>query len=198
MSFGNFARLTRDTSRPLAERAGALRSCVQLYRPIGFRATLSFLRPDERDEAALLRALSLLEASRNLRKTHVLRYAASRTRSKLSGHRVPAGSEPNPLDHFGYWYGAPREAARHAIDFWCRKRIPDLVAAGHPPLLGLLAAVGAGTPPPPGLVAELCAPTRTVSLLPLLRFADVATGGQFSYPAWLAGLNELPKARDGR
>ena len=62
MSFGNFARQVRDPALPHRRRVAALRSCVQLYRPIGFEATLSFLHtkagPFRTDEAALLRALA--------------------------------------------------------------------------------------------------------------------------------------------
>lgn len=69
MSFGNFARKVRDPALPHQRRVSALRSCVQLYRPIGFEATLSFLHakagPYRTDEAALLRALAMLETSRS-------------------------------------------------------------------------------------------------------------------------------------
>ncbi|PRX55837.1 hypothetical protein B0I32_12557 [Nonomuraea fuscirosea] len=55
MSFGAFARKVRDPALP-HRRVSALRSCVQLYRPIGFEATLSFLHaeagPFRTDEAA--------------------------------------------------------------------------------------------------------------------------------------------------
>ncbi|MET9301691.1 hypothetical protein ABZX66_20445 [Micromonospora aurantiaca] len=58
MSFSAFARRVRDPALPHQRRVSALRSCVQLYRPVGFEATLSFLEevagPFRRDEAALL------------------------------------------------------------------------------------------------------------------------------------------------
>jgi hypothetical protein len=69
VSFGTYARKVGDGALPFPHRVGASRSCVQLYRPIGFRATLSFLEllagPYQRDEdAALLRAVEALSASR--------------------------------------------------------------------------------------------------------------------------------------
>jgi hypothetical protein len=68
VSFGTYARHVRNPELPYRRRVSALRSCVQLYRPIGFHATLSFLEeiagPFQRDEMALLRALDALVASR--------------------------------------------------------------------------------------------------------------------------------------
>jgi hypothetical protein len=70
VSFGNYARQVRDATLPHGRRVSALRSCVQLYRPIGFHATFSFLAqvagPYDCDEAALLRALDALVASRRV------------------------------------------------------------------------------------------------------------------------------------
>ncbi|MFG3422558.1 hypothetical protein ACIBTZ_24760 [Micromonospora sp. NPDC049460] len=43
MSFGAYARQVRDPALPHRRRVSALWSCVQLYRPIGLHATLSFL-----------------------------------------------------------------------------------------------------------------------------------------------------------
>lgn len=46
MSFGNHARRVRDPALPFRWRVSALRSCVQLYRPLGFRATLGYLEAE--------------------------------------------------------------------------------------------------------------------------------------------------------
>lgn len=77
MSFSAYARKVRDPALPFRRRVSALRSCVQLYRPIGFHATLSFLQelagPYQREEEALHRALDALTASRALRRAEACR-----------------------------------------------------------------------------------------------------------------------------
>ncbi|MGJ6969181.1 hypothetical protein ACSDR0_45555 [Streptosporangium sp. G11] len=123
MSFGNFARKARDTALPHQRRLSALRSCVQLYRPIGFEATLSFLQakagPFRTDEAALLRALAVLEASRSAWQEEKLAYAAARREAKQRGQRSPRPDDINPYTPT-HWYGARREAALHTVSFWYR------------------------------------------------------------------------------
>ncbi|GAA3972334.1 hypothetical protein GCM10023085_63400 [Actinomadura viridis] len=131
MSFSGYARKVRDGTVPYGARVSALRSCVQLYRPIGFHAGLSFLEevagPFRRDEASLLRALETLAASRALWHADIRAYAATRREAKRLGRRVPRPTDPNP-DHFpAYWYGAPRSAALHALAFWRRSRLPALL-----------------------------------------------------------------------
>ncbi len=104
---------------------------MQLYRPLGFHATLSYLEeiagPFRRDEQALLRALELLTISRELWKADVRDYAAQRRRLKLRGQRSPRPTDPNPSHFPDHWYGARQEAALHALKFWCRRRLPDLL-----------------------------------------------------------------------
>ncbi|TDC61603.1 hypothetical protein E1258_11015 [Micromonospora sp. KC207] len=70
MGFGTHARKVRDRSWPYGRRTSALLlSCVRLYRPIGFHATLGILEEmagpyqQDQDEDALLRALDALAAS---------------------------------------------------------------------------------------------------------------------------------------
>ncbi|WP_225730016.1 MULTISPECIES: hypothetical protein [unclassified Nocardia] len=100
MSFNNFARKVRDPTLPYPHRVSALRSCVQLYRPIGFRGTLNFLAeragPLSRDEAALLRALDLLEAARAAWHAELREYAIQRRHAKQHGERSPRRTDPNP------------------------------------------------------------------------------------------------------
>src|SRR3954447_18745485 len=108
MSFGVYARKVRDAPLPYGRRVSALRSCVQLYRPIGFHASLSFLAeiagPFVRDEASLLRALDVLAASRAEWHAAGRRYAAMRREAKRKGQRSPRPKDPNP-DHFPrHWY----------------------------------------------------------------------------------------------
>jgi hypothetical protein len=123
MGFDNFARKVSDTSLPYGHRVVSLRSCAQLYRPIGFRATVSYLEakagPFRHDEAALLRALGVIRASRALWQADVRAYAEKRGEAKRRGLRSPRPGEANPLVP-AYWYGAPREAALHALAHWRR------------------------------------------------------------------------------
>jgi hypothetical protein len=124
MSFGMYARQVRDPALPYRRRVSALRSCVQLYRPIGFHASLSFLEelagPLYRDEAALLAALDILVASRAGWHAAVGEYAAARRRAKRLGQRSPSPTTPNPSNFPLCWYGAPRPAALHAVKRWHR------------------------------------------------------------------------------
>ncbi|MGC5013000.1 hypothetical protein ACLQ2R_19735 [Streptosporangium sp. DT93] len=127
MSFTNFARKVRDPALPHRHRVSALRSCVQLYRPLGFHATLSFLELRagrfQNDETALLGALEVIEASRAARQDEITAYATMRREAKRQGRRNPHEGDPNPhTQSRWYRYGAPREAARHALSFWLRRR----------------------------------------------------------------------------
>jgi hypothetical protein len=98
-----------------------LRSCVQRYRPLGFLATLSFLEqlagPYRSDDAALVRAITCLTASRELWKGAVADYASHRREAKSRGERTPRPLDPNPSHAPDQWYGASRHAARHALTF---------------------------------------------------------------------------------
>ncbi|GAA3471305.1 hypothetical protein [Nonomuraea roseola] len=135
MSFGNFARKVRDTTLPYRHRVSSLRSCVQLYRPIGFKATLSFLEAEagrfRTDEAALLRALSTLEASRAAWQAELRTYAAARRHAKKRGRRSPHPTDANPNTP-AHWYGARRQAALHAVRFWHRRRLAALIDDDDP------------------------------------------------------------------
>ncbi|GAA2324652.1 hypothetical protein GCM10010149_92580 [Nonomuraea roseoviolacea subsp. roseoviolacea] len=129
MSFRSYARKVRDSGLPHRRRVSALRSCVQLYRPLGFNATLSYLESKagsfRSDEAALLRALDIIEASRAVRRAELRAYAARRREAKRQGRRSPRAEDANPnLQSRWYWYGAPREAARHALRFWWGQHFP--------------------------------------------------------------------------
>ncbi|MFB9234065.1 hypothetical protein ACFFWC_00715 [Plantactinospora siamensis] len=136
MSFSAYARHVRNPALPHRRRVSALRSCVQLYRPIGFHATLSFLRvvagPFERDEAALLRALDALSASRAGWHAELREYAVQRRAAKRRGERSPRPNDPNPNRGPGCWYGAPQQAAVHALAFWRRRRLPALLVWPDP------------------------------------------------------------------
>ncbi|GGO81290.1 hypothetical protein [Nonomuraea cavernae] len=136
MSFGTFARRVRDPALPHQRRVAALRSCVQLYRPIGFEATLSFLHakagPFGTEEAALLRALAMLEASRSAWQEAKHAYAAARREAKQRGQRSPHPNDINPYTPL-HWYGARREAALHAVSFWHQRRLSILLTNDDKP-----------------------------------------------------------------
>ncbi|MET9593216.1 hypothetical protein ABZY45_20095 [Streptomyces sp. NPDC006516] len=137
MSFNNHARKARDMTLPHGLRVAQLRSCVQLYRPIGFHATLSFLEaqagPYGRDERALLRALDVLEASRDAWHGELRAFDGVRRRAKGQGARQPRRAERNPYREM-WWSGAPREGALHALSFlrdrgWIPMPVGDPLAA---------------------------------------------------------------------
>ena len=121
MSFAAAARTVRDPRQPHLRRVAALHSCAQMYCPIGFHATLSFLEqeagPYRSDEAALVRALDLLQASRAVWLVAIEDYAATRRAEKRHGRRTPRRTDRSPCMP-GYWYGAPTPAALHALRFW--------------------------------------------------------------------------------
>jgi hypothetical protein len=118
VSFGTYARKVRDPALPFARRVSALRSCVQLYRPIGFNSSLSFLEEIagryRSDEAALLRALNALVASRAQWHVVVEAYAHKRRLAKRRGQRSPRPGDfnPNSLDR---WHGDAQRAALHVM-----------------------------------------------------------------------------------
>lgn len=134
MSYAVQARKVRDESLPYGRRVSALCSCVQMYRPIGFNATLSFLAeelagPYDKDEAALLRALDALTASRSRWLADVCDYADRRSREKREGRRRPHPTDRDPSIAPQYWYGAPRQAAVHALRLRHRRGIPAIPTA---------------------------------------------------------------------
>ncbi|MBN1170631.1 MAG: hypothetical protein JXA67_00475 [Micromonosporaceae bacterium] len=158
MSFSWYARRVRDPGLPHRVRVSALRSCVQLYRPIGFHATLSFLRelagPFDHEEAALVRALDALMASRAGWCADLECYAADRAIAKRRGRRCPGQWEPNPNRGPVYWYGAPHRAALHALRYWRRRRLPTLLSfrldpAARQVLASVDACLAAGGALPP-------------------------------------------------
>lgn len=166
VSFNSFARKVRDTSLPFGLRVSALASCVQLYRPIGHRATLHWLLtaagPYQRDEAALMRALEILIASRRVRQAELAVYAEQRRAAKALGHRCPTKTEPHP-DQFGYWFGAPREAALHALELWRSQSKPRPGRVGYRDALtdrvdaAVAECLRAGGSPSPKWLAEVSA-----------------------------------------
>ncbi|MGW3012681.1 hypothetical protein ACWC9R_28135 [Streptomyces sp. NPDC001219] len=94
----------RDERLPLARRHSALRCAVGHYCPLGFNATWAYLAatacpsPDlRRDPAALLRALSTLEASRAAWLGELEAFAARRHAEKATGRRTPQAADTQRL-----------------------------------------------------------------------------------------------------
>jgi hypothetical protein len=128
MSFGTYARKVRDPRLPLWVRVSALHSAVVHYRPLGWRATLSFLEEVagryRANEPALMRALDLLEESRRTWQAEVRAYTETRRTAKGYGRRSPQPADPNPFRRPTGWHGPLRLAASlHALTFW-RERMP--------------------------------------------------------------------------
>ncbi|WP_191305771.1 hypothetical protein [Lentzea cavernae] len=117
-------RKVLDDSLPLGRRVTALCYCLERYSPIGFHASLSFLRvvagDFTRDPAALPSAMELLNSSYAAWQAELRAYGVLRRHAKRLGHRSPHPSAPNP-NQPSHWYGAPREAALHAVWVWYSK-----------------------------------------------------------------------------
>ena len=98
MSFAVHARRVRDESLPFVRRRGELRCAVGRYCPLGFNATwayLATLAPDLRTEpAALPRALTVLEESRDVFLLQEREFAGRRRVEKAAGRRTPGGQDP--------------------------------------------------------------------------------------------------------
>lgn len=120
MSFGTYARRTRDPSLPYGSRINALAGCVQRYQPVGYQATFAYLKHVagnfRRDEAALLRATGVLSSSRDLWLLELDDYARRRSEAKREGRRSPRATELDPTSPT-CWYGDQRNAATFALGF---------------------------------------------------------------------------------
>ncbi|WP_432586893.1 hypothetical protein ABVG11_14365 [Streptomyces sp. HD1123-B1] len=104
MGFRTYARRVRDEQLPIVRRHRALRCAVGHFCPLGFNATWAYLAatacpsPDlRRDPAALLRALSTLEASRAVRLNELEAFAARRLADKTAGRRTPQAADTDHL-----------------------------------------------------------------------------------------------------
>ncbi len=137
MSYAAQARRVRDESLPYGSRVSALCSCVQMYHPIGFTASLTFLAeelagPYKSDETALLRALDALTTSRTHWLADVCEYADRRSREKREGRRRPHPADRDPSIEPRHWYGASRQAAVHALKLRHRREVPPIPTENDP------------------------------------------------------------------
>ncbi|WP_412738348.1 hypothetical protein [Krasilnikovia sp. MM14-A1259] len=160
MSFGTYARKVTVGSLSYGRRINALAGCVQLYRPLGYLATFSYLNqvagPFRRDEAALLRALEMLTVSRELWLAEVDAYATRRKEAKRIGWRTPRSSDTNPSLPT-CWYGDSRRAATFTLGYLLRK--PDRIIYADADVIRLawsvLEAPGDGNRVPPEQLSVL-------------------------------------------
>ncbi|GAA2497774.1 hypothetical protein Ahu01nite_038370 [Winogradskya humida] len=118
---------------------------MQIYHPIGFHASLGFLEElagaFQRDEAALLRALEVLSASRAGWQAEIRRYSERRRVEKRLGRRAPRAGELNPNGRPPVWFGAElraelyslayrrRETGRERAEVWSDPDVRELDAA---------------------------------------------------------------------
>ncbi|WP_239077911.1 hypothetical protein [Streptomyces sp. SID9124] len=89
----------RDAGLPVHRRHSALRTCLTLFAPYGFRATYHHLsaaipRRLEADPDALVRAVEELHEARVLWLARVEEYAAQRRVEKRAGRRAVANPPP--------------------------------------------------------------------------------------------------------
>ncbi|CAG6398666.1 hypothetical protein NMG29_39795 [Streptomyces cocklensis] len=95
-SFLTHRQLVLDRTLPVRRRHAALRTCLTLYAPYGFRATYHHLtvsaaipRDLDADPESLERAVNELHEARVLRMAEDARYAERRRCEKHAGQRVP-------------------------------------------------------------------------------------------------------------
>lgn len=135
--FGREAQRARDASLPLAHRVGALTSCIEFARPIGFNATWSYLEAatglSRREPEFVAQAIELLHLERTKHLALEQHYAGLRRGQKAAGLRFPPRCDASPRSP-ARWHGDERKGARHALKF---SRHASNELAGHP--LGLLA-----------------------------------------------------------
>ncbi len=112
----------------------ALRGCAERYCPHGYTATLSFLvevaGDYHRDEAALLRAVDHISASRELWLASARTFADRRRAEKRVGRRSLKANEPNGA-YVDRYHGSAAAAAKHALKVWPR-RLPAPAAMLSP------------------------------------------------------------------
>ncbi|GAA0989822.1 hypothetical protein GCM10009555_074470 [Acrocarpospora macrocephala] len=115
MSFATYARRVRNRDLPYNHRHTALRCAVGRHMPLGFTATWQYITdaagPVRRDEAALLRALDILETSRAARLREIAAFAARRRAEKQRGYGVRHDEQRY---RFGpRWYGPDAHEAMY-------------------------------------------------------------------------------------
>lgn len=140
-SFLTHRARVHDAGLPLCRRHSALRTCITLFAPYGFRATYHHLtlsaaipRRLEADPDALVRAVEELHEARMLWLARVEEYAAQRRAEKRAGRR--AVPNPRPWWLRSRWDGPDRawheDPSRHPS-----LRLSEYVRRQHAPGEGL-------------------------------------------------------------
>ncbi|WP_235558147.1 GNAT family N-acetyltransferase [Sphaerimonospora mesophila] len=146
MSFGAHARRMRDRNLPYGARYHALRCAVERYMPLGFNATWAYVTGragDVRtDEAALLRALDVLEVSREARKVELAEFARRRSADKRRRHSRTVSAEKIRYRYGRRWPGPDsHEATLRTVtarwEEYTRLPFPDVPAALKDDLVNL-------------------------------------------------------------
>lgn len=119
VSYAVHSRRVRDETLDLLARRGSLGSCVQLYRPYGYRGTLVFLAERcgrLKTPEALTGAIDLLDASRAVWLSELATFADDRRAAKAAGHRQPTREELARFATMG-WPGYPHDSLPVATSF---------------------------------------------------------------------------------
>lgn len=118
MTYGTLARRVRDETLGHGLRLAAFKGCLERYSPIGWQASFDYLcivaGPIRRDSTALVRALDLLSASRDLYLGELAAYQQHRLAAKRAGRRTPSKGGRGPSASWR-WRGAERAAALFAL-----------------------------------------------------------------------------------
>ncbi|WP_245651688.1 GNAT family N-acetyltransferase [Streptosporangium amethystogenes] len=137
MSFGTYARRVRNQDLPYGLRYTSLRCAVERYMPVGHHATWDYITGRagrvRTDEAALLRALDILETSREAWLAEMAAFALRRTTEKRDRRTVSA--DEHRYRHGWRWPGPDAHEATHQTvqTLWARRRrlpfpeVPSLV-----------------------------------------------------------------------
>ncbi|MET8050079.1 GNAT family N-acetyltransferase [Streptosporangium sp. NPDC005286] len=129
MSFGTYARRVRNQDLPYGLRHTSLRYAVERYMPVGYHATWDYITSRagriRTDETALLRALDILETSREARLAEMAAFALRRTSEKRDRRTLSAGE--HRYRHGWRWPGPDAHEAMHQTvqTLWAqRQRLP--------------------------------------------------------------------------
>ncbi|MFG3343621.1 hypothetical protein ACGF1Z_00990 [Streptomyces sp. NPDC048018] len=185
MSFAVHARRVRDEGLSPALRGAALGSAVVLYRPFGFTWTHAYLArfgDTRRDPRAMVRAVDVLERSRNARKAEWAEFSRRRTREKHETHRRTPSAEDRAWMRAPRWSGRDLHHAHRAMVLrWSCLPVPPAAELRREGLTELDRAVSAQVDA--YLAADRPDPEASAvmgGLLPRLREAAARTRGSRS------------------
>jgi hypothetical protein len=125
VSFNVEARKVRDRTLPYGARVGALCHCLEMYSPIGYQDSWQFLEARvgtfrkgmghlQKNDAALLAALELIEQSRRVCLVETAAYAQLRREQKAEGRRVPKRGDVTAFQP-PRWHADPAGGALYVL-----------------------------------------------------------------------------------